>query len=255
MPATKATKATSATTASGAHEGQHVGLVHERLRAAILRGEIPAGATTSQAALAKELDAGPTPLREALRMLQREGLVISEPNRRVRIAELSSEDAEELYIMRISLEAVAIRITVPKLKSADFAALEGYMAQMDHYMRTHDNPGMRQPHHEFHQLLVAGAGPRVSDMIGQLFDHAERYRVRYGATRNEVWEERRAEHRAIVDAAAAGDPDLAALRLTEHYSRTAALIFAALDPDHDLERLRTTIETVAPGAGSKLTVS
>ena len=92
-------------------------------------------------------------------MLQREGLVISEPNRRVRIAELSSDDAEELYIMRISLEAVAIRITVPSSTSADFAALEGYMAQMDHYMQVADSRGMRQPAPtSFHHLLVAGAG-------------------------------------------------------------------------------------------------
>jgi DNA-binding GntR family transcriptional regulator len=243
------------TTAARVRDGQHVGLVHERLRAAILRGDIPAGATTSQAALAKELEAGRTPLREALRMLQREGLVISEPNRRVRIAELSSDDAEELYIMRISLEAVAIRISVPALASADFAALEGYMAQMDHYMRVDDRRGMRVPHHEFHQLLVAGAGARVSEMIAQLFDHAERYRLRYGATHDSSWEQRRAEHRAIIDAAAGGDPDLAALRLSEHYARTAGLIFEALDPGHDLARLRTTIRSVAPGAEEKLAVS
>jgi DNA-binding GntR family transcriptional regulator len=243
------------TSAAPVRDGQHVGFVHERLRAAILRGDIPAGATTSQASLAKELEAGRTPLREALRMLQREGLVISEPNRRVRIAELSSEDAEELYIMRISLEAVAIRITVPTLTSADFAALEGYMAQMDHYMRVDDRRGMRAPHHEFHRLLVAGAGPRVTDMIAQLFDHAERYRLRYGATDDSLWGQRREEHRAIIDAAAAGDPDLAALRLSEHYARTAALIFAGLDPNHDLARLRTTMRTVAPGAEEKLAVS
>src|SRR5437588_4957877 len=147
---------------SPVRDGQHVGLVHERLRAAILRGEIAAGATTSQTALAKQLDAGRTPLREALRMLQREGLVVSEPNRRVRIAELSSDDAEELYVMRIALECVAIRITVPTLKSDDFAALEGYMAQMDHYMKDDDLRGMRAPHLAFHNLLVSGAGPRVS---------------------------------------------------------------------------------------------
>jgi DNA-binding GntR family transcriptional regulator len=239
---------TETTTARG---GQHVAVVHERLRSAILRGEIAAGAVTSQASLAKELDAGRTPLREALRMLQREGLIVSEPNRRVRIAELSSDDAEELYIMRISLEAVAIRITVPTLTSDDFAALEGYMAQMDHYMRVDDQPGMRAPHHSFHHILVAAAGPRVSEMIAQLFDHAERYRLRYGGVLG-VWDHRRAEHRAIIDAAAAGDPDLAALRLSEHYARTAALVFAGLDPGHDLARLRTTIQTVAPGAEEKL---
>jgi DNA-binding GntR family transcriptional regulator len=226
---------------------QHVGLVHERLRSAILRGEIPAGATTSQAALAEQLSAGRTPLREALRMLQREGLVVSEPNRRVRIAELSADDAEELYVMRVSLEAVAIRITVPTLTSADFAALEGYMAQMDRYMLVDDQPGFRESHRAFHQLLVAGAGPRVTEEMAQLFDHGERYRLQYGGA-NVAYEDRRTEHRAILDAADAGDADLAALRLCEHYARTVSRFFAALDPDHDLARLRTTMRTVAPGA-------
>jgi GntR family transcriptional regulator, rspAB operon transcriptional repressor len=233
-------------------DGQHVAVVHERLRDAILRGEIEAGATTSQAALANKLDAGRTPLREALRMLQREGLVISEPNRRVRIAELSSDDAEELYIMRIAIECVAIRITVPTLTSDDFAALEGYMAQMDHYMRADDMRGWRTPHLAFHNLLVAGAGPRVTEEIDRLFDHAERYRLRWGVTA--IWEDRAAEHRSIIDAAADGDQDRAALRLAEHYAGTASLIFAGLDPDHDLARLRTTMETVAPGSEKKLKV-
>jgi DNA-binding GntR family transcriptional regulator len=236
--------------ATKTRDGQHVAVVHERLRDAILRGEIEAGATTSQAALADQLGAGRTPLRESLRMLQREGLVVSEPNRRVRIADLTSDDAEELYIMRIALECVAIRITVPKLTSADFAGLEGYMAQMDHYMRDDDMRGWRAPHLAFHDLLVAGAGPRVSDQIEQLFDHAERYRLRWGVV--SLWEQRAAEHRAIVDAAAARDPDLAALRLAEHYAHTASRIFAGIDPDHDLARLRTTMRTVAPGSEKKL---
>jgi DNA-binding GntR family transcriptional regulator len=238
--------------ATNTRDGQHVAMVHDRLRDAILRGEIEAGATMSQTALAKQLDAGRTPLREALRMLQREGLVISEPNRRVRIADLSSDDAEELYIMRIALECVAIRITVPTLTSDDFAALQGYMAQMDHYMKDDDLRGMRAPHLAFHNLLVAGAGPRVSHELAQLFDHAERYRLRWG--KKSIWAERAAEHRSIVEAAAARDADLAALRLAEHYARTAALVFAGIDPDHDLARLRTTMQTVAPGSEAKLKV-
>jgi DNA-binding GntR family transcriptional regulator len=234
----------------GTRDGHHVATVHERLRAAILGGEIAAGETTSQATLARDLDVGRTPLREALRMLQREGLVISEPNRRVRIAELSPDDAEELYLMRISLEAIAIKITVPMLTSDDFAQLEGFMAQMDHYMKVGDQPGMRTPHLAFHHRLVAGAGRRVSDEIAELFDHAERYRLRFGAMG--PWEEHRAEHRAILDAAAATDADLAAERLVEHYVHTANLIFASLDTDHDLARLRTAIATVAPGAEASL---
>lgn len=229
-------------------DGQHLVLVHERLRDAILRGEVPAGHTTTQAKLASEFDIGRTPLREALRMLQREGLVVSEPNRRVRIAELSASDAEELYVMRISLEAVAIRITTPRLISADLAELEGLLAQMAHYMQSGDNIGFRKPHRVFHLLLVSGAGERGIAMIGQLFDHAERYRIAFGANTPAVSAERRVEHRSIVDAVSAGDADRAARLLVAHYLHTAELILAGLDPGHDLARLRTAIDAVAPGA-------
>jgi DNA-binding GntR family transcriptional regulator len=233
-------------------DGQHVAIVHERLRDAILRGEIPAGRVTSQAALAGELQMGRTPVREALRLLQREGLVVSEPNRRVRIAGLSSSDAEELYVMRIALEAVAISVTVPRLVSAEIAELEGLLAQMAHFLHTGDNIGFRKPHRAFHMALVAGSGPRVTESIGQLFDHSERYRRAFGANTPEVAAERRAEHRVIVDAVAAGDANLAAERLVEHYIHTVKLIFDGLDPEHDLERLRTTIAIVAPGAEAAL---
>jgi DNA-binding GntR family transcriptional regulator len=179
-------------------------------------------------------------------MLQREGLVISQPNHRVRIAELSSEDAEELYIMRIALEAVAIRVTVPVLTSADLAELDGLMAQMDHYMKLRDHVGHREPHRQFHYRLVYAAGPRVSERIDELFDHAERYRRRFGAA--DSWEARRAEHRAILDAVGEGDREAAADLLADHYLHTVRLVFGELDPDHDLARLRETVAIVAPGA-------
>lgn len=233
-----------------ARDGQNVGAVYERLRASILRGEIEAGATIPQARLAGELGAGRTPLREALRMLERDGLVVSEPNRSVRVATLSAGDFEEICIMRIALEAVAIRITVPTLVSADLANLEGYMAQMEHYQRAGDEAGMRVPHRAFHRLLVAASGPRVSGEISDLSDHSERYRLRFGGYSK--WDARRAEHRAILDAAAAGDPDLAAVRLAEHYARTALLAFDVLKPEHGLGRLRTAIGAVAPGAEAAL---
>ncbi len=228
--------------------GQSFVAVHAQLRAAILAGHIPEGATTSQAALAEQFGVGRTPLREALRMLQREGLVISEPNHRVRIAELSGEDAEELYIMRISLETVAIRITVPVLTPTDLAELEGFMAQMAHYAKTNDSLGHRIPHRQFHHRLIYAAGPRVSTEIDELFDHSQRYRQRFGALG--PWEERADEHRAILDAAAVGDADQAAELLASHYLHTVRLVFGALDPDHDLARLRSAVAVVTPAAAA-----
>jgi DNA-binding GntR family transcriptional regulator len=231
-------------------DSANVATVHERLRTAILRGELEPGAIIPQGSLAAAFDAGRTPLREALRMLQREGLVISEPNRPVRIAPLSQQDFEEVYIMRVALETVAIHLTVPTLTSSDFADLEGFMAQMDHYQKAEDQTGFRGPHRAFHHRLIAGSGLRVSAQMDELSDHSERYRLRFGDSAS--WQERRGEHRGILDAAAARDADLAAKRLAEHYAGTAALVFKVLDPEHDPERLRSAIEAVAPGAEAAL---
>lgn len=183
-------------------------------------------------------------------MLQREGLILSEPNRRVRVADFSISDAEELYAMRIALEVVAIRLTVPTLTSEDMAELEGLMAQMDHYMRQGDQQRMDVPHSAFHSRLVAAAGPRVATTMNQLFDHAKRYRLAYGAMAPDGYEGRRAEHRAILDAAAAGDAEAASVHLARHYTQTAMLVIGQLDPEHDPVLLRTTLETVAPGAAA-----
>jgi len=67
-------------------------VVHERLRTAILRGELDSTVLLSQVQLAARLGVSRTPLREALRMLQREGLIDSTPNRQVRVAEMSVAD-------------------------------------------------------------------------------------------------------------------------------------------------------------------
>lgn len=232
----------------GTRDGQSVALAHDRLREAILLGEIPAGVTTSQVLLAKQLGIGRTPLREALRMLQHEGLVLAEPNRRVRVAGLSVGDVEQLYAMRIALEAVAIRATVPLLTTDDFAQLAGLLAQIDHFVAADDGQRMSARHAEFHAVFVAGAGPRVAATLRQMSDHAERYRHAFDIAAPGHAEQRRDQHRAILEAASAREPDVAATRLVAHYAQTAAAVIRALDPAHDPALLRTAISTAAAGA-------
>lgn len=230
--------------------GDNVAQVHEQLRTAILSGDVRPGAKTSQAELARDLDVGRTPLREAIRMLQTEGLIVTEPNRRVVIASLSIEDAEELYLVRIALEVAAARVTLPQLTEADFAELEGYMAQMTH-LAGGGPPSLllfRGPHRAFHERFVGGAGLRSTRLIAELFDHAERYRRVYGSINPIEYDRRSAEHRAMLDAAIAGDADGLADALAAHYVVTALLVTSALDPDYHLERLRSSVAAVAPGA-------
>lgn len=215
---------------------------HDRIRRAILHGELPAGAVMSQPQLVEALDIGRTPLREALRILQQEGLVVSEPKRRVRIADLSIGDLEELYVMRVTLESLAIRLTVPILGGDALAELEGLMAQMDHYVARDDYDSSEAgPHPSFHALLVGGAGDRIARTVSELSDHAIRYRRAYLTSTPGSYATQSADHRAIFEAVAARDPDLAAERLVKHYLRTAEGVIDALDPGYPATRLRQAV--------------
>src|SRR3954452_11311093 len=93
----------------------NIAAIHDELREAILRGDLPAGAVLSQLRLAEDFGVSRGPVREALRLLQREGLVEAELNRRARVADFSLGDLEQLYAMRIVNEALAVRTTVPRL--------------------------------------------------------------------------------------------------------------------------------------------
>lgn len=186
-------------------------------------------------------------MREALRALQVERLVRSAPNRRVQITELTALDAEELYISRVLLESAAVRVTVPTLTSRDDAEMLGFLAQMDHFGRGRDWAGLRPAHREFHARLCAGAGERIVNLIGALFDHAERYRLAETPPR-EHWMRRQEEHRAIAGAAARRDADGAAEILVAHYARTAAMVCHELAPDASLARLRAILRQVSSSA-------
>src|SRR4249919_562785 len=105
-------------------------VVHDRLRESILRGEFDPRVPLSQVQLAARLGVSRTPLREALRMLQREGLIDSEPNRRVRVTELSVADLEQLYAGRVMIEALAVRLTVPRYTTEDVAELRAALREM-----------------------------------------------------------------------------------------------------------------------------
>src|SRR3954467_14981008 len=84
--------------------------VYLRLRELLLNGEIPAGTVLSQVKLARELGVSTTPLREAMRLLQAEGLLIAGPNRGSRVAPMDPKDIDAVYASRILIEALAIRL-------------------------------------------------------------------------------------------------------------------------------------------------
>ncbi len=235
---------------SGVPARQSAEYVYRRVREAILDGELAPGQTMSQVVLAEELGVSRTPLREALRMLQGEGLVEARPNRRVRVAPISAGDLEELYAVRVALEAQALRLAVPRMTPEDIARLEGSIAEMAHYAEERDMRRWLVPHADYHRRLTELAGERFEGLLTQLYDHAERYRrlhIGYGPS---AWAT--ADHRDILDAVKAGDARQSAALLAEHLSRIAFEVAEILEPGRDLAKLRQVLADAGAEAPARV---
>jgi DNA-binding GntR family transcriptional regulator len=226
---------------ASANERQNVDVVHDRLRAAILRGEFAPGEELSQVRLAHELGVSRPPLREAFRLLQREGLVEASPNRSYRVTAFSPADLEELYVTMLPLEAVAVRLTMPRLLSEDIAAMEGDLAQMAHYASSADVEGWEAPHRDFHRRLAQHGGRRVTELLDQLRDHAGRYRRVYLTGTSYGFDAAAVEHREILDACREGAVDLVAQRLVHHLAHTATGVLELAEAGYEPAALRVAL--------------
>jgi DNA-binding GntR family transcriptional regulator len=221
--------------------------VYQQLRESILSCELPTGTPLSQVQLAKQLGVSRTPLREALRMLQRDGLIEAVPNQRVRVAGFSVEDLDQLYAMRIGLEAIGIRMTVPQMSTEVIQRMENYLAQMEALATNKEYDCWNVPHRAFHAMLMASANKRLFKEIENLSDHAERYRRFYTTQTPGSWSVGMAEHSSIFEACKARDVAAAAEQLGRHYSTVALRVIASVAPEYDPVTIRTALRIVLQG--------
>jgi DNA-binding GntR family transcriptional regulator len=226
------------------------GAVYRALREAILRGELAAGTWLSQVQIARQYAVSRGPVREALRLLQREGLVEAEVNQRARIAEFSVEDLDQLYAARIITEALALTLSVPRFSEEDLERLTVDLDELDRLAGS-DIEAWERVHRRFHLALVGHAGDRFERMIEQNIDHSERYRRVYITQSPRAWSVGATEHHDIVSACRARDPTGAAALLATHLSRTALTVFMLAAPEHDPAAIRTALAQATGRAPSQ----
>jgi DNA-binding GntR family transcriptional regulator len=220
--------------------------VYSSLRESILNGALPPGGPLSQVQLASELGVSRGPLREAVRMLQREGLVEAEVNRRGRVSSFSIEDLEQLYAMRIVHETLALRINVPQFTKRDVDALRGHLLRME-TLADHDLRQWQAVDRQFHFALVAHTRGRMMRTLRELYDHADRYRWLYIKGVPRALSIAAEEHKKIADCCEQGDAVGAANELARHLARTALTVLTHHAPEHDPQVVRAAIR-LATGA-------
>ena len=150
--------------------------VAQRLRARILDGQLRPGATLRLTPLAHNLGVSAMPVREALRSLEGEGLVVVRPRRGAVVAELSAEDAEEIYAMRVALESLCARHGAERLGPADVADIEQLFGRMEEQQQAWNLAAFIDLDHAFHSRLYAVSWrERLIRMIGDLQNRSRRY--------------------------------------------------------------------------------
>jgi DNA-binding GntR family transcriptional regulator len=203
--------------------------VLEHVRRGIARGEYTPGQPIRADAVAAELDLSRIPVREALRVLEAEGLVVSRPHRDVTVAELGAADLHEIYMLRRMLESTALRTAVPALSQDTLEALETLLGEMQDAIDEGDNSVFADVNRRFHFTLYEASGLRhLTKLIGLLWNQSEGYRSIY-LIENEELGHLQEEHRAIVRACQARDVERAIQVLDQHRERSEATIDQLLD--------------------------
>jgi DNA-binding GntR family transcriptional regulator len=191
-------------------------LVLESVRKAILTGVLAPGARLRQEELADVFGTSRIPVREALRALEYEGLVSSEPHRGFTVTALDADDVEEVYDLRILLEGQAIRLALPLLTDEDLEDLEGLFRAMQGATKPDEQLAARE---RFYLRLYSVTGrPRLVGLIMRLRQEVARV-LRWATIQHSD-----TIHEQFFEAVRTGDADRAAAQLSGHYRRVAILI-------------------------------
>ncbi len=203
--------------------------VYTRLRRAILDSAYPAGTKLVEADLAAALSISRTPIREALHKLELEGLVERVPGAAgLRVVGLSREGVEEIYGIRAALEGYAAGLAAARMTSEAVARLSALLDASAEAVAAGDAEALLKVNTEFHEAIYQVAGsPRLEGLVRSLHEQVMRYR----AATLEIHGQGQVgldEHRAILEALAAGDAARAERLVVAHVRRKMGVVAAHL---------------------------
>lgn len=202
--------------------------VVELIREAILSAQYKPGERLLQEEIARRLNVSPTPVREALRQLEAEGVLDHSPHRGVRVAEVRFEDVREVYLIRGALEALATREAASNLTRTNLAELRAIQSEIELLLAEERLTDLRKLNFDLHMLIYNAAGmPELYRLIRNLWTKFpwDTLHVLPGRAATSA-----REHTQILEAIAAGEADLAAQRMQAHieHGASALMEFQAL---------------------------
>jgi DNA-binding GntR family transcriptional regulator len=202
-------------------------MVHTILQQRILDGVLRPGERIDLDAIAQELAVSRTPVRTALRQLESEGLVTIYPHRAVMVSELSADDLEQMYAVRIHLESLAAELAVPKLTDDDISGMRQVQRELVQVVDDANPALFAEKDRAFHLALYRGANNKfLLRLIDDLRKASLRFLTVYATV--ERLGTSSGEHDQIIAAAEARDAKRVEALIQQNLERTCNVAAAFL---------------------------
>src|SRR5699024_3411116 len=191
-------------------------VVFENLRGAIVEGKLKPGQRLMEVQLAEQLGVSRTPVREAIRKLELEGLVVMIPRKGAYVANMSLKDVIDVLEIRASLEGLAASLAAERITDEDIKKLESIVEEFNDSINESDVEALLRKDVECHECIFKSTNnKKLHQLINSLWEQVYRFRVTYisdyDSTVNIV-----EEHKMILDAIKRRDSKLAKQYAMQH---------------------------------------
>lgn len=174
-------------------------VVFNTLRQAILRGELEPGERLPEIQLADKLGVSRTPIREAIRKLELEGLVIMIPRKGAVVAEITEKSLRDVLEVRRALEELSVKLACEKIQEEEIEELKVAAKEFEDALKTGDVTAYAEADVKFHDIIYHTTdNERLIQLLNNLSEQMYRYRVEY-LKREDSHETLLAEHQYIIE--------------------------------------------------------
>lgn len=191
-------------------------IVFQTLRNAIITGELQPGERLMETQLAEKLGVSRTPIREAIRKLELEGLVVMVPRKGAQVAQFTEKDIQDVLEVRAALEALAAKLACKRMDDRSFLKLQLAIAEYSYAAKSKDLETMIEKDVEFHDIICnATQNDKLIQLFNNLKEQVNRYRITY-LKNVEDSDTVEAEHLAILDALKNKEEEVASNLASKH---------------------------------------
>ncbi|MDD6551860.1 MAG: GntR family transcriptional regulator [Lachnospiraceae bacterium] len=194
-------------------------VVFQTLRDAILKGELEPGERLMEIHLANKLGVSRTPIREAIRMLEKEGLAVTIPRKGAQVAQMTEKDLLDVLEIRDALDELAVTDACERMGDDDFNDLEQAMKDFADVTKTNDVRAIVEADEAFHNVIYgATKNPKLWHIITNLKEQMYRYRYEY-VKQDKDYTDLVEDHTKILDGLKRKDVDYVKKVMHDHLQK------------------------------------